>query len=219
MWRVDNPLAAAPSLALPASGVSFGLKTARLQAMAARLIAMHELPPGWDFLEPTKEGAAVIYVDPDGLPAKDPRLSSAAFVRCLRAAQERGVELEAWELSLKDLSTQGDAVLEVAAQEKAAPTATALANSDLRVKGGDLAGEGGSQALKEPLSSFAESLPDATLEALVDNHLLNERFTTVGCLARPLTAEERQAWGVSRKIHKRLLDYGVVLLEPAKLYS
>jgi hypothetical protein len=73
---------------------------ARLRAMSARLIKAHELPPGHDFVEPEVEGGRVVFVDHEGRPGSDPRLDPAVFEGCLIAAQQRGVDLEAWEKTL-----------------------------------------------------------------------------------------------------------------------
>lgn len=62
-----------------------------------------------------------------------------------------------------------------------------------------------------PLHSWVETLHDDLVEWLVTQRLLSARFTTDGCTARVLTKEEKDANGINLKIHKRLLQYGVVL--------
>lgn len=63
----------------------------------------------------------------------------------------------------------------------------------------------------QPLHAWVETLDDPVVEWLVKEKLLNERFTTDGCTARALTREERETNGINLKVHKRLLEYGVVL--------
>lgn len=74
---------------------------ARLRAMSARLIKAHELPPGYDFVKPEVKGGRVAFVDHEGRPVGDPRLDPVVFEGCLIAAQQRGVDLEAWEKALE----------------------------------------------------------------------------------------------------------------------
>jgi hypothetical protein len=64
-----------------------------------------------------------------------------------------------------------------------------------------------------PLHSWVETLEDSVVEWLFKERLLSARFTTDGCTARALTKEEKATNRISLKIHKRLLEYGVVLDE------
>ena len=64
-----------------------------------------------------------------------------------------------------------------------------------------------------PLHTWAETLEDEVLDWLVNQGLLNVRFNTDGCVARALTREERDTNGITCKVLKRLLEYGVVLEE------
>ena len=64
-----------------------------------------------------------------------------------------------------------------------------------------------------PLHTWAETLEDKVLDWLVNQGLLNVRFNTDGCVARALTREERDTNGITCKVLKRLLEYGVVLEE------